>query len=174
MNNTETKETICIDDIDQSYKDIVTMNNLKAGETGPVITIKAPKDKKIKIVGTTDPSLNDRNDAYTLIIRLSDKDDIAIDFMTKMIMTHEKSNDSTTISNPFYGDINMIRTSSFYEDPDLKKEMTLYRHKTAIEWYRLKYTLVLNEGEKFIISAINPNRDIEKIKFAMWADIVTL
>ena len=174
MNETKTTETVCIDDIDQRYKDIVEINNLKAGETGPVIIIKAPKGKKIKIVGTTDPSLNNKNDAYTLITRLSDKDDIAIDFTTKIIMTHENSNDSTTISNPFYGDINTIRTSSFYEDPDLKKEITLYKHKTIIEWYRLKNTLVLNEGEKFIIGAINPNRDIEKIKFAIWADIVTL
>jgi hypothetical protein len=31
--------------------------------------------------------------------------------------------------------------------------------------------VILNEEEKLIISVINPNRNIEKIKFAICADI---
>ena len=162
---------ICIDEISERYKDMVETNSLKAGETGPVITIKVPKGKNIKIIGTTDPSLDDKNDAYTLVTRLSDKDDIAIDFMTKMIITHEKSNDTVIISRPFYCDINMISDSSLYEDPDLKKKITLYGLKNETRWYRFKNTVVLNEEEKLVISATSPNRDIEKIKFAICTDI---
>ncbi len=162
---------ICIDEINERYKDIVTTNRLKSGKTGPIITIKVPKGRKIKIIGTTDPCINDKNDAYTLVTRLSDRDDSAIDFMTKMVITHERSNDTVTISKPFYCDINMISDSSLYEDPDLKKKITLYALKNQTRWYRFKNTVILNEEEKLVISAINPNRDIEKIKFAVWADI---
>lgn len=168
MENINEVSTICIDEIN---KDIVTTNSLKAGETGPVITIKSPKGKKIKIIGTIDPSLDDKNDAHTLVTRLSDEDDIAIDFMTKMIITHEKNNDNVIISKPFYCDINMISDSSFYEDPDLKKKVSCYRFKNETMWYRFKNTIVIDEEEKLVISAISPNRDIEKIKFAICADI---
>lgn len=171
MGNIGEVDTICIDEISERYRDMATTNNLKAGDTGPVITIKAPKGKKIKIVGITDPSLDNKNDAHTLLTRLSDKDDIAIDFMTKMIITHEKYNGTVVISKPFYCDINMIYDSSLYEDPDLKKKITLYGLKNETRWYRFKNTVVLNEEEKFVISAISPNRDIEKIKFAICVDI---
>ena len=164
-------DEICIDEIDTKYKDIVTTNSLKTGETGPVITIKVPKGKKIKIVGITDHILDDKNDAHTLITRLSDIDDKAIDFMTKMVITHEKSDDSVTISKPFYCDINMIATSTLYKDPDLTQGTTFYRLKTDREWYRFKDTIILNEDEKLVISAISPNRNIDKIKFAIYANI---
>ena len=163
--------TIYIDEISERYRDIVTTNSLKAGDTGPVITIKVPKGKKIKIIGTTDPSLDDKNDAHTLVTRLSDKDDIAIDFMTNMTITHEKHNNIVIISKPFYCDINMISDSNLYEDPDLKKKITLYGLKNETRWYRFKNTVLLNEEEKLVINAISPNRDIEKIKFAICADI---
>lgn len=171
MENIDEVGTICIDEISERYKDMVTTNSLKAGETGPVITIKAPKGKKIKIIGITDPCLDNKNNAHTLVTRLSDKDDVAIDFMTKMIISHEKSNDNVIISKPFYCDINIISDSSLYEDPDLKKKITLYGLKNETRWYRFKNTLVLNEEEKLVISAISPNRDIEKIKFAICVDI---
>ena len=171
MKNIDEVDTICIDEISERYKDIVTTNSLRAGETGPVITIKVPKGKKMKIIGTTDPSLDDKNDAYTLVARLSDKDDIAIDFMTRVTITHEKSNDTVIISKPFYYDINVIRDSSLYEDPDLKKKITLYGLKNETMWYRFKNTVVLNEEEKLVIGVISPNRDIEKIKFAIYVDI---
>lgn len=171
MENINEVGTIYIDEINEKYKDMVITSSLKAEETGPVITIKAPKSKKIKIIGTTDPSIGDKNDAYTLVTRLSDKDDIAIDFMTKMVITHEKSNGTTTISKPFYCDINMISDISAYKDPDLKEKITLYGLKNEVRWYRFKNTVILNEEEKLVISATSPNRDIEKIKFAICADI---
>ncbi len=171
MENTNDTDEICIDEIDTKYKDIVTTNSLKIGETGPVITIKVPKGKKIKIVGITDPVLDDKNDVHTLITRLSDIDDKAIDFMTKVVITHEKSDDIVTISKLFYYDINMIATSTLYKDPDLTQGTTFYRLKTDREWYRLKNTIILNEDEKLVISAISPNRDIENIKFAICANI---
>jgi len=157
--------------VDKRYKDIVTTNSLKIGETGPVITIKVPKGKKIKIIGITDPSLDDKNDAHTLITRLSDRNDNAIDFMTKVVITHEKSDNSVTISKLFYCDINMIVASTLYNDPDLKKGTTFYRLKNDIEWYRFKNTIILNEDEKLVISAISPNKNIENIKFAIYANM---
>lgn len=160
-----------IDEINVRYRGMVTTNSLKVGKTGPVITIKAPKGKKIKIIGITDPSLDNSNDVATLITRLSDKDDAAIDFMTNIVITHETSSGTITVSKLFYTDINMIATSSFYEDPDLKKKIILYRLKTHLEWYRFKDTVVLNEGEKLVISIINPNINIDKVKFAIHADI---
>ncbi len=171
MEDTNEVDTICIDEISERFRDIVTTNRLKAGETGPIITIKAPKGKKLKIIGTTDPSLDDKDDAHTLVTRFSDKDDVAIDFMTKMTITHEKSNDTVIISKPFYCDINIISDSNLYEDPDLKKKITLYGLKNETRWYRFKNTVLLNEEEKPVISAISPNRDIEKIKFAICADM---
>jgi hypothetical protein len=65
MENIYNMETVCIDEMNEKYKEIVKTNSLKAGETGPVITIKALKGKRIKIIGTTDPSLDDKNNAYT-------------------------------------------------------------------------------------------------------------
>lgn len=171
MEKTTGTETICIDETNENYKEIATTNNLKSGETGPIITIKAPKGKRMKIIGITDPSLADKNDAYTLVSRLSDKDDIAIDFMTKILMTHKKFNYTVIISKLFYCDINTVSEFSLYEDPDLKKKVTFYKLKNDTMWYRFKDTVVLNEDEKLIISAINPDRDIEKIKFAIWTDI---
>jgi hypothetical protein len=38
-------------------------------------------------------------------------------------------------------------------------------------WHRFKNTVILNEEEKLVISVISPNRNIEKIKFAIWVDI---
>lgn len=171
MENTNKTDTICIDEVDKRYKDIVTTNSLKTGESGPVITIKVPKGKKIKIIGITDPILDDKNYAHTLITRLSDRDDNAIDFMTKIVITHEKSDDSVIISKLFYCDINMIVASTLYNDPDLKKGTIFYRLKNDLEWYRFKNTIILNEDEKLIISAISPNRNIENIKFAIYANI---
>lgn len=171
--STET-ETICIDETDKTkerYKEMVTINSLKSGDTGPVITIKAPKGKKIKFIGKEDPILDNKNDAYTLVTRLSDGDDAAIDFMTKMIIAHKKFNYTVVISKLFYCDINTICDSSLYEDPELKKKVTFYNLKNETMWYRFKDTVILNEEEKLIISVINPNRNIEKIKFAIWADI---
>jgi len=163
--------SICIDEVDKRYKEIVTTNSLKKGETGPVITIKVPEGKKIKIIGITDPVLEDKNDAHTLVTRLSDRDDNTVDFMTKVVITHERSDDTVTISKMFYYDINMIATSTLYKDPDLTNGTTFYRLKTDLEWYRFKDTIILNEDEKLVISVINPNRDIEKIKFAICANI---
>jgi hypothetical protein len=164
-------ETVCIDEIDERYKEIVTTNCLKSGEDGPVITIKAPKGKKIKFVGMTDPTIDDKNDAHTLITRLSDKDDMEIDFMTKIIITHKKFNYTVVVSKLFYYDINMVSDSSLYKDPDLKEKVTFYKLKNDTMWYRFKDTIILNEEEKLIINVINTNRDIEKIKFAICADI---
>ena len=171
MENMDNVETVCIDEIDEKYKEIVKTSSLKAGETGAVITIKASKGKRIKIIGTTDPSLNNKNDAYTLVTRLSDEEDRAIDFMTRTTIAHEKSGNTVIISKPFYCDINLISDSSLYEDPDLKKKVTLYGMKNETKWYRFKNTVILDEEEKLIISIINPNRNIEKIKFAICADI---
>jgi hypothetical protein len=171
MKNINETYAICIDEIDKRYEEIVTTNNLKTGETGPVITIKVPKGKKIKIVGITDPVLEDKNDANTLVTRLSDRDDNAIDFMTKVVITHEKSDGTVTISKLFYCDINMITTSTLYKDPDLTNGTTFYRLKTDLEWYIFKDTIILNEDEKLVISAISPNMNIEKIKFAICANI---
>ena len=171
MENINEKDSICIDEIDKRYEEIVTTNSLKKGETGPIITIKASKGKKIKIIGITDPVLDNKNNAHTLITRLSDIDDNAIDFMTKMVITHEKSDDSVTISKPFYCDINMIASSTLYKDPDLTQGTTFYRLKTDREWYRFKDTIILNEDEKLVISAISPNRNIDKIKFAICANM---
>lgn len=171
LTNINETDVICIDEIDKRYKEIVTTNSLKTGETGPVITIKVPKGKKIKIVGITDPVLDDKNNAHTLVTRLSDRDDKAIDFMTKVTMTHEKSDSTVTISKLFYCDINMITTSTLYKDPDLTKGTTFYRLKTDLEWYRFKDTIILNEDEKLVINAISPNRNIEKIKFAIYVNI---
>lgn len=167
----ENEEMVCIDEINERYKEIVTISSLKAGDAGPVITIKAPKGKKIKFIGMTDPTIDDKNDAYTLITRLSDEDDVAIDFMTNVTITHKKFNYTVVISKLFYCDINMVSDSSLYEDPDLKKKVTLYKNKNETMWYRFKNTVVLNEEEKLIINVINPNRNIEKIKFAILADI---
>lgn len=164
-------ETICIDDVNETYNGMVTVSSLKAGETGPVITIEAPKGKRIKIIGITDPSLANKNEAYTLVTRLSDNDDIAIDFMTNVSITHKKFNYTVVISKLFYCDINTISEFSLYEDPDLRKKVTFYSLKNETMWYRFKNTITLNEEEKLIISVINPNRNIENIKFAIWADI---
>ncbi len=171
LTNINETDTICIDEIDERYKEIVTTNSIKTGETGPVITIKVPKGKKIKIVGTTDPILDDKNNAHTLITRFSDIDDKVIDFMTKVIITHEKSDNSVTISKLYYCDINMIAKYTLYKDPDLTKGTTFYRLKTDLEWYRFKDTVILNEDEKLVISTISPNRNIENIKFATYANI---
>jgi hypothetical protein len=174
MGKTTETETICIDETDKTkerFKEMVTTNSLKSGDTGPVITIKAPKGKKIKFIGTEDPILDDKNDAYTLVTRLSDDDDIVIDFMTKIIIAHKKFNYTVVISKLFYCDINTIYDSSLYEDPDLKKKVTFYNLKNETMWYRFKNTVILDEEEKLIISVISPNRNIEKIKFAIWAEI---
>jgi hypothetical protein len=171
MGKTTGTEAICIDENNKSYKEIVTTDSLKSGGAGPVITIKAPKGKTIKIIGITDPSLDNKNDAYTLITRLSDNDDVAIDFMTKVLITHEKFNYTVVISKLFYCDINMVSESSLYEDPDLKRKVTFYSVKNEAMWHRFKNTVILNEEEKLVISVISPNRNIEKIKFAIWVDI---
>ena len=151
MGKTIGKETICIDEINTSYKEIVTVSSLKAGQTGPVITIKVPKGKRMRIIGITDPSLDSKNDAYTLVTRLSDKDDVAIDFVTKVLITHEKFNYNVVVSKLFYYDINMISDSSLYEDPDLKKKVTFYSLKNETMWYRFKSTVILIEEEKLIL-----------------------
>ena len=171
MENTNGTETICIDEVNKSYKEMVKVSSLEAGKTGPVITIKVPKGKRMKIIGITDPSLDNKNDAHTLVTRLSDKDDVAIDFMTKVSIAHGKFNYNVIVSNLFYCDINMILDFSLYEDPDLKKKVTFYRLKDETMWYRFKNTVVLNEEEKLVISVINPNRNVENIKFAICADI---
>ena len=174
MRKTTETETICIDETNETnerYKEMIKTSSLKSGDTGPVITIKAPKGKKIKFIGMEDPILDYKNDAYTLVTRLSDEDDIAIDFMTKMVIAHKKFDYTVVISKLLYCDINTIYDSSLYEDPELKKKVTFYNLKNETMWYRFKNTVILDEEEKLIISAINPNRNIEKIKFAIWADI---
>jgi hypothetical protein len=65
--------------------------------------------------------------------------------MTRVAITHEKSGDIITISKPFYCDINLISDSSLYEDPDLKKKVTLYGMKNETKWYKFKNTVILNE-----------------------------
>ncbi len=160
------KEDITIDEIST---DIVTINNLKAGETGPVITIKSPKGKKIEIIGTSD--VNSIRDAHALRTMIADKNDNAIDFYTKIVITHEKSNEIIRTIKLYYYDIGMVKDASLYEDINLTKKVTFYRHKTDLEWYRFKNTMILDEGERLVISVIRPKQDIENVKFAL--DVTT-
>lgn len=151
--------------IDERSTDIVTINNLKAGETGPVITIKSPKGKKIEIIGMSD--VNSIIDAHALRTRIADKNDNAIDFLTKVVITHEKSNEIVRTIKVYYCDISTVQDVSLYEDINLTKRVTFYRHKTDIKWYRFKNTIILDEEDKLVISVTNPKQDIEKVKFAL-------
>ncbi len=160
------KEDLTIDEI--NYKDIVTTNKLEAGKTGPIITIKVPKGQEIEIIGIDYGNIRD---AHTLKVRFSDKDDHSIDLSTKIIINHERSNEIIKTTKLFYSDISMIKCVTLYEDVDLTKPLIMYNFKTNLEWYRFKDTITLEEGDALIISAIKPNKDIEKIKFALDAMI---
>lgn len=151
--------------IDERCIDIVTINNLKAGETGPVITIKSPKGKKIEIIGTN--GVNNKRDIHALRARIADKDDNAIDLRTEIVITHEKSNEIIQTIKLYYYDISMVKDVSLYEDINLTKRVTFYRYKTNLEWYRLKNTMILDEGERLVISVVRPKQDIEKVKLAL-------
>lgn len=151
--------------IDERCVDIVTINNLKARETGPVITIKSPKGKKIEIIGIND--VKDKRDAHALRVRIADKDDNAIDSYTEITITHEKSNEIIQTIKLYYYDISIVKDASLYEDINLTKKVTFYRHKTDLEWYRLKNTVILDEEERLVISVIRPKQDIEKVKLAL-------
>lgn len=151
--------------IDERNVDIVTINNLKAGETGPVITIKSPKGKKIEIIGTSD--VDSIIDAHALRARIADKNDNAIDFLTKIVIIHEKSNEIIRTVKVYYSDISIVQDVNLYEDINLTKRVTFYKHKTDIKWYRFKNTIILDEEDKLIISVTNSKQDIEKVKFAL-------
>lgn len=155
--------------IDESYTNIVTINTIKAGESGPIITIKSPKGQKIEIIGTND--VGGKIDAHTLRTRISNKDDNVIDLYTEIVITHEKSNDIIQTIKLYYYDISMVKDVDLYEDINLTKRVTFYRHKTNLEWYRLKNTMILDEGEILVISVIRPKQDIEKVKLALDAII---
>lgn len=155
--------------IDESHIDVVTINNLKAGETGPVITIKSPKGQKIEIIGTD--GVDNKRDTHALRTRIADKNDNAIDFYTKIVITHEKSNEIIRTIKLYYYDISMVKDASLYEDINLTKRVTFYRHKTDLEWYRFKNMIILDEEDMLVISVINPKRDIEKVKLALGAII---
>lgn len=152
---------------DAEHTDIVTINNLKAGDSGPVITIKPPKNKKIVIIGVND----DDNivNAHVLITRMADKYDKAIDLNTEITITHEKSNDILKTIKLSYGDISMVKCVILYEDIDLSKPIVMYNLRNNIEWYRFKNTIILDGEEKLVISAIKPNKDIEKVKLSLEA-----
>ena len=165
----EISEEMTINEIE--HKDMITLDNLKAGNIGPIITIKAPKGKMIEIVGI---DKEDNINAHALRTRITDKDDNAIDFYTEIIITHEKRDNTAQTTKLFYYDICMVKDTTLYEDVNLTKKIVMYRHKSCSEWYRFKNTITLEEGEKLIISAVKPNRDIEKIKLALDARVVTI
>lgn len=161
-----TVENVSFDELSTNY---VSLHGLAAGFVGTIIEIAAPRGQKISIMGTQQLKREqDAREAYTLMVRLANKDDIEIPPFTKIRITKNSTTTEsiTNLARVFYADINMIKSNS----GKLKSENELYRFKSGF---------IIDGGQYFRIDVLNnyigsKDIDSEYIKFALQADIWTI
>lgn len=161
-----TVENVSFDELSTNY---VSLHGLVAGFDGTIIEIAAPRGQKISIMGTQQLKREqDAREAYTLMVRLADKDDSDIPPFTKIRITKISTTTEsiTNLARVFYADINMIKSNS----GKLKSENELYRFKSGF---------IIDGGQYFRIDVLNnyigsKDIDSEYIKFALQADIWTI
>ncbi len=156
-----TREIITITELLSS---ITTINKLKAGDDGIVLDIKCPAGLIMSIPGTEDLSNEyDIEKVRPLEIKLANSNGIEIDPDTCiMILKHKLLKKDIQIIKVLYRDISMV---DYSDSPNLFKDYTkLYRFKKGIE---------LKGEDSLRLHIINPNKDIDILKFNFGADLWT-
>ena len=158
--------------IDQGYSreqlnidetsEIVNTRSLAKGTVGTVIDIRCPCRYKIIIAGRAQLS----EDAHTLVVRLTDKDDIEIVPDTRIRIIKEKvSNAITLVGTMFYKDLTVteyLKTNGSNGSDKSKSYDKFYRFNEGIE---------INGEEHLKIDVINPDLSIDSAHIKLGLDI---
>lgn len=150
------REPLTIQECDSG--NLVSTNNIGAGETGPVIQIRTPVGGTITIMGTLQVPRGSESD-HKLSVRLADSQDNEIAPETGIeIVKESPTMVCTTIARLPYYHISPIKNNLY---------TTIRRRKSEYHSFRDGIWLGPDYGLK--ISVINPDRDIKDIKF--WFDM---
>ena len=156
-----TRESITITEI---LSAIVTITKLKAGNNGTVIDIRCPAGLITSIQGKEYLSNNeDIEKVRPLEIRLTDSNGNDLHPDTNIdILKHALLKKDIQIEHVLYRDISMTNYSN---SPNLFKDYSeLYRFKKGIE---------IKGEDSLRLYVINPNIDIDNIKFNFGVDLWT-
>lgn len=156
-----TKESITITEFLSS---IITINKLKMGNDGVVLDIKCPAGLIITVPGIEDlPNGYDIERIRPLEVKFSDSNgkeigpDVCIQFLKHKLLKKD-----VQIGQVLYRDISMI---DYSDSPNLFKDYKeLYRFWKGIE---------LKGEDSLRMYVINPNVDIDIVKFGLGIDLWT-
>jgi len=160
-NRDYTRESVTIY---ENLSSIVTTNNLKSNERGIVIDIVCPSGMILSIPGIKSYP-EDYNIEYIrpFELKLANSGGVEIDLETKIkILKKRILRKSIEIYGILYKDISMLN----YSD-------TPNRFKTLSELYRFEYGIELKSEDHLKICVVNPDIDIDIIKFNLGTDLWT-
>lgn len=160
-NHNYVKESVIIY---EGLSTIVTINSLKANDEGTVIDILCPPGILIGIPGIKSfPENYHIEKIPPFEIKLTNSNGEEIDPETKInILKNKILRKPVDICNMFYKDIS---TTNFSESSNM--------FKTHVELYRFEHGIELKGEDHLKIYVINPNIDINDVKFNLGTDLWT-
>jgi hypothetical protein len=150
--------------INESNINFVTTNSVQNGNTGCIAEIRCPSGFQMTVMGTTQvPQGRDIKTAYSLSLRITNKDGKEISGFTKIRITKIKpSEEVIQLARIYYSDISISKI--------IGQE---YIAKSYDELWRWKMGIALNGGEILSIYVVDSETYIprENIKISMGTDI---
>jgi hypothetical protein len=149
----------------ENISSIVTINNLKSNNKGIVIDILCPPGRILSIPGIKSyPEEHNIENIRPFELKLASTDgDKEIDLETKIkILKKRILRKPIEIYGILYKDIGMLNYS---ESPN--------RFKTHSELYRFEYGIEVKGEDRLMVCVINPDIDIDVIKFNLGTDLWT-
>lgn len=160
-NHNYVKESVTIH---ENLSNLVTINNLNANNEGIVLDIICPPGIIISIPGIKSYPENYHIEKIPPFeIKLANSNGEEIDPETKInILKNKILRKSVDICNMSYKDVSMTNYSKYSN-----------RFKTHAELYRFEHGIELKGGDHLKIYVINPNIDINCVKFNLGTDLWT-
>lgn len=150
--------------VHENLSSIVTINNLKSHHRGIVVDIMCPPGRTLSIPGIKSyPEDYNIEDIRPFELKLASADGIEIDLETKIkILKKRILREHMEICGILYKDIGMLNYS---ESPNM--------FKTLSELYRFEYGIELKSEDHIKICVVDPDIDIDIIKFNLGIDLWT-
>ncbi len=148
----------------ENLSSLVTINNLKANNEGIILDIMCPPGMIISIQGIKSyPENYNIEKIPPFEIRLADHTGEEIDPETKInILKNKILRKSEEVCNLSYKDISM---TNFSKSPN--------KFKSYVELYRFEHGIELKGEDHLKIYVINPDIDINNVKFNLGTDLWT-